>query len=72
MRKKVSFLAALVGAIVILLVNPGCQELEDIVGGDRACARCNDGSDYTGDLCSVACSGNGGVSFYYERCSACE
>ncbi len=67
--KKVYILAALIGSYMILAGNEGCNQTTDQV--DSRCARCNDGSDYEGTLCSAACSGNGGVSFYYEKCSSC-
>lgn len=66
--KKVYILAALIGSFMILAGNEGCDQGSDT---DSRCARCTDGSDYEGSLCSAACSGNGGVSFYYDKCSFC-
>ena len=67
--KKVYILAALIGSYMILAGNEGCDQGDGQT--DSRCARCNDGSDYEGSLCSAACSGNGGVAFYYDKCTFC-
>lgn len=66
--KKVYILAALIGSFMILAGNEGCDQGSDT---DSRCARCNDGSDYEGSICTSACDGNGGVSFYYDKCDFC-
>lgn len=75
--RKIYVLAGLISAYIITIgcgEAPGCSPGGGSDDSDCpvACARCNDGSDYNGTLCSAACSGNGGVSFYYEKCNACE